>query len=122
MKLIQQTYESEPYVVKVKYTGETKATYFNFKDELLNDKQTQFLSYCVTNGYEDIYDLCDYLVDNACNDYDILGVIKYTIGTDTKTHTFTNEGDIYFFDVHKAIKTVLKNETIAHITSLSVDQ
>lgn len=55
MKLIQQTHESEPYVVKAKYTGETKATYFNSKNELLDDKQTQFLSYCIANNYQNIF-------------------------------------------------------------------
>lgn len=55
MKLIQQTHESEPYVVKAKYTGETKATYFNSKNELLNDEQTQFLSYCIANNYQNIF-------------------------------------------------------------------
>lgn len=55
MKLIQQTHETEPYVVKAKYTGETKATYFNLKNELLDDKQTQFLSYCTNNNYQNIY-------------------------------------------------------------------
>ena len=55
MKLIQQTHESEPYVVKAKYTGETKATYFNSKNELLNDEQTQFLNYCTNTNYQNIY-------------------------------------------------------------------
>ena len=55
MKLIQQTHESEPYVVKAKYTSETKATYFNSKNELLNDEQTQFLSYCIANNYQNIF-------------------------------------------------------------------
>lgn len=55
MKLIQQTHESEPYVVKAEYTSETKTTYFNSKDELLNDEQTQFLSYCITNNYQTIF-------------------------------------------------------------------
>lgn len=55
MNLIQQTYKSEPYLVKADYTDEIKATYFNLKDELLNDKQTQFLSYCVANNYQNIY-------------------------------------------------------------------
>ena len=55
MKLIQQTHESEPYVVKAEYTGETKATYFNLKDELLTDEQTQFLSYCLNNNYQNIF-------------------------------------------------------------------
>lgn len=202
MKLIQLSEHSEPkpYILKANYNLETKATYFNSKEKLIESPQTQVLSYCVANGYEDIYDLekdaiiknfinaltddeyedlhndlvkynygerdylpksleithdnetfelhidaediktllfnetnnlyefdqlddfCDYLVDNVYNDYDILGVIKYTIGTDTKTHTFTNKGDIYFSDVYKAIKHVLKNETVTHITSLSVDE
>lgn len=56
MKLIQQTHESEPYLVKADYTVEAKATYFDLKDELLNDKQTQFLSYCVANNYQHLYD------------------------------------------------------------------
>lgn len=55
MKLIQQTHESEPYIVKAKYASETKATYFNLKHELLDDKQTQFLSYCTNNNYQNIY-------------------------------------------------------------------
>lgn len=55
MKLIQQTHESEPYVVKAKYTSETKATYFNSKNELLNDEQTQFLNYCITKNYQNIF-------------------------------------------------------------------
>ena len=55
MKLIQQTHESEPYIVKAKYTGETKATYFNSKIELLNDEQTQFLNYCIANNYQNIF-------------------------------------------------------------------
>lgn len=55
MKLIQQTHELEPYVVKAKYTDETKATYFNSKNELLNDEQTQFLSYCIANNYQNIF-------------------------------------------------------------------
>lgn len=55
MKLIQQTHDSEPYVVKAKYTGETKATHFNSKNELLNDEQTQFLSYCIANNYQNIF-------------------------------------------------------------------
>ena len=55
MKLIQQTHESEPYLVKADYTVEAKATYFDLKDELLNDKQTQFLSYCVANNYQHLY-------------------------------------------------------------------
>lgn len=202
MKLIQLSEHSEPkpYILKANYNLETKATYFNSKEDLIKSPQTQFLSYCVTNAYEDIYDLkedtiikefadaltddenedlhkniikynygetyrlpksleithdnetfdlqvdaediktllfeetnnlyefdqlddfCDYLVDNVYNDYDILGVIKYTIDTDTKTHTFTNKGDIYYTDVYKAIKHVLKNETVTHITSLSVDK
>lgn len=72
--------------------------------------------------FDQLDDFCDYLVDNVYDDYDILGVIKYTIGTKTKTHTFTNKGDIYYTDVYKAIKTVLKNEAITHITSLSIDE
>lgn len=202
MKLTQLSEHSKPkpYILKANYKVETKATYFNSKEDLIKSPQTQFLSYCVANGYENIYDLekdtiiknfinaltddesedlhknivkynygetyrlpksleilhdndtfdlqvdaediktllfeetnnlyefdqlddfCDYLVDNLYNDYDILGVIKYTIGTDTKTHTFTNKGDIYFSDVYKAIKHVLKNEAVTHITSLSVDE
>ena len=198
-QLSKQT-EPKPYILKANYNLETKATYFDSKEDLIKSPQTQFLSYCVENGYENIYDLkedtiikefadaltddenkdlhkniikynygetyrlpksleithdnetfdlqvdaediktllfeetnnlyefdqlddfCDYLVDNVYNDYDILGVIKYTVGTDTKTHTFTNKGDIYFSDVYKAIKTVLKNETVTHITSLSIDE
>lgn len=190
----------KPYILKANYPLETKATYFKSKDDLIDSPQTQLLSYCVANDYENIYDLekdtiiknfinaltddeyedlhkdivkynygetyrlpksleithdnetfdlqvdaediktllfeetnnlyefdqlddfCDYLVDNVYNDYDILGVIKYTIDTDTKTHTFTNKGDIYFSDVYKAIKHVLKNETVTHITSLSVNE
>lgn len=202
MKFIQLSEQTEPkpYILKAAYPLETKATYFESKEKLIKSPQTQFLSYCVANAYEDIYDLekdaiiknfinaltddeyedlhndlvkynygeryylpksleithdnetfelhidaediktllfnetnnlykfdqlddfCDYLVDNVYNDYDILGVVKYTIGTDTKTHTFTNKGDIYFSDVYKAIKHVLKNETVTHITSLSVDE
>lgn len=202
MKLIQLSKHSEPkpYILKANYNSETKATYFNSKEKLIKSPQTQVLSYCIANGYENIYDLekdtviknfinaltddeyedlhkdivkynygetyrlpksleithdnetfdlqvdaediktllfeetnnlyefdqlddfCDYLVDNVYNDYDILGVIKYTIGTDTKTHTFTNKGDIYFSDVYKAIKHVLKNENVTHITSLSIDE
>lgn len=202
MKFIQLSKHAEPkpYILKANYNIETKATYFNSKEDLIKSPQTQFLSYCVTNAYEDIYDLkedtiikeftdaltddenedlhkniikynygetyrlpksleithdnetfdlqvdaediktllfeetnnlyefdqlddfCDYLVDNVYNDYDILGVIKYTIGTKTKTHTFTNKGHIYYTDVYKAIKTVLKNEIVTHITSLSVDE
>lgn len=202
MKFIQLSEHAKPkpYILKANYNVETKATYFKSKDNLINSPQTQVLSYCVANGYENIYDLekdtivkeftnaltddenndlhndivkynygeryylpksleithdnetfelyidtediktllfeeinnlyefnqldgfCDYLVDNVYNDYDILGVIKYTINTNTKTHTFTNKGDIYFSDVYKAIKHVLKNETITHITSLSVDE
>ena len=202
MKFTQLSEHSEPkpYILKANYNLETKATYFNSKEDLIKSPQAQFLSYCVENGYEDIYDLkedtiikefanaltndenedlhkniikynygetyrlpksleithdndtfdlqvdaediktllfeetnnlyefdqldnfCDYLVDNVYNDYDILGVIKYTIGTKTKTHTFTNKGDIYYTDVYKAIKTVLKNETVTHITSLSIDE
>ena len=198
-QLSKQT-EPKPYILKANYNLETKATYFDSKEDLIKSPQTQFLSYCVENGYENIYDLekdtiiknfinaltddeyedlhknivkynygetyrlpksleithdnetfdlqvdaediktllfeetnnlyefdqlddfCDYLVDNVYNDYDILGVIKYTVGTDTKTHTFTNKGDIYLSDVYKAIKTVLKNETVTHITSLSIDE
>lgn len=202
MKFIQLSEQTEPkpYILKANYNLETKATYFNSKEDLIKSPQTQVLSYCITNGYENIYDLekdtviknfintltddeyedlhkdivkynygetyrlpksleithdnetfdlqvdtediktllfnetnnlyefdrlddfCNYLVDNVYNDYDILGVIKYTVGTDTKTHTFTNKGDIYFSDVYKAIKTVLKNETVTHITSLSIDE
>lgn len=202
MKFIQLSKHSKPkpYILKANYRSETKATYFNSKEDLIKSPQTQFLSYCVANGYENIYDLekdtiiknfinaltddeyedlhkdiveynhgktyglpksleithdnetfdlqvdaediktllfeetnnlyefdqlddfCDYLVDNVYNDYDILGVIKYTIGTDTKTHIFTNKGDIYYTDVYKAIKHVLKNEAVTHITSLSVDE
>lgn len=202
MKLIQLSEHSEPkpYILKANYRSETKATYFKSKEKLINSPQTQFLSYCVTNAYETVYDLekdtivkeftnaltdderndlhkdivkynygetyrlpksleithdndtfdlqvdaediktllfeetnnlyefdqlddfCEYLVDNVYNDYDILGVIKYTIDTKTKTHTFTNKGDIYYTDVYKAIKHVLKNETVTHITSLSVDE
>lgn len=55
MKLIQQTHESEPYVVKAKYTSETKATYFNSKNELPNDEQTQFLNYCINKNYQNIF-------------------------------------------------------------------
>lgn len=197
---LSEQVEPKPYILKATYSLETKATYFKSKDNLINSPQTQVLSYCVANGYENIYDLekdtivkeftnaltddenndlhddivkynygeryylpksleithdnetfelyidtediktllfeeinnlyefnqldgfCDYLVDNVYNDYDILGVIKYTINTNTKTHTFTNKGDIYFSDVYKAIKHVLKNETVTHITSLSVDE
>ena len=197
---LSEQVEPKPYILKATYSLETKATYFKSKDNLINSPQTQVLSYCVANGYENIYDLekdtivkeftnaltddenndlhddivkynygeryyrpksleithdnetfelyidtediktllfeeinnlyefnqlddfCDYLVDNVYNDYDILGVIKYTVGTNTKTHTFTNKGDIYFSDVYKAIKHVLKNETVTHITSLSVDE
>lgn len=202
MKFIQLSEHAEPkpYILKANYNLETKATYFNSKEDLIKSSQTQLLSYCVANDYENIYDLkkdtivkeftnaltddenndlhdeivkynygeryylpksleithdndtfdlqvdaediktllfeetnnlyefdqlddfCDYLVDNVYNDYDILGVIKYTIDTDTKTHTFTNKGDIYFTDVYKAIKHVLKNETVTHITSLSIDE
>ena len=202
MKFTQLSKHSEPkpYILKAAYPLETKATYFNSKEDLIKSPQTQVLSYCITSGYENIYDLekdaiiknfinvltddeyedlhkniveynygkryylpksleithdnqifdlqvdaediktllfeetnnlyefdqlddfCDYLVDNVYNDYDILGVIKYTIGTDTKTHTFTNKGDIYFSDAYKAIKTILKNETVTHITSLSIDE
>ena len=176
MKFIQLSEHAEPkpYILKANYNLETKATYFNSKEDLIKSPQTQLLSYCVANDYENIYDLkkdtivkeftnaltddknndlhdeivkynygeryylpksleithdndtfdlqvdaediktllfeetnnlyefdqlddfCDYLVDNVYNDYDILGVIKYTIDTDTKTHTFTNKGDIYF--------------------------
>lgn len=198
-QLSKQT-ESKPYILKANYNLETKATYFDSKEDLIKSPQAQFLSYCVANAYEDTYDLkedtiikefadaltdneredlhkniikynygetyrlpksleithdnetfelqvnaediktllfeetnnlyqfdqlddfCDYLVDNVYNDYDILGVIKYTIGTDTKTHTFTNKGDIYYTDVYKAIKHVLKNETVTHITALSADE
>lgn len=197
---LSEQVEPKPYILKATYSLETKATYFKSKDNLINSPQTQVLSYCVANGYENIYDLekdtivkeftnaltddenndlhddivkynygeryylpksleithdnetfelyidtediktllfeeinnlyefnqldgfCDYLVDNVYNDYDILGVIKYTINTNTKTHTFTNKGDIYFSDVYKAIKHILKNETVTHITSLSVDE
>lgn len=202
MKFTQLSKHSEPkpYILKAAYPLETKATYFNSKEDLIKSPQTQVLSYCITSGYENIYDLekdaiiknfinvltddeyedlhkniveynygkryylpksleithdnqifdlqvdaediktllfeetnnlyefdqlddfCDYLVDNVYNDYDILGVIKYTIDTDTKTHTFTNKGDIYFSDVYKAIKHILKNETVTHITSLSIDE
>ena len=202
MKFIQlsKQVEPKPYILKATYPLETKATYFKSKDNLINSPQTQLLSYCVANSYEDIYDLkkdplikqfidnltdeqrediqedflkynygedyrlpksleithdndtfdlqvdvediktllfeetnnlyqfdqlddfCDYLVNNVYNDYDILGVIKYTINTDTKIYTFTNKGDIYYTNVYKAIKHVLKNETVTHITSLSVDE
>ena len=197
---LSEQVEPKPYILKATYSLETKATYFKSKDNLINSPQTQVLSYCVANGYENIYDLekdtivkeftnaltddenndlhddivkynygesyylpksleithdnetfelyidtediktllfeeinnlyefnqldgfCDYLVDNVYNDYDLLGVIKYTINTNTKTHTFTNKGDIYFSDVYKAIKHILKNETVTHITSLSIDE
>ena len=202
MKFIQLSEHSEPkpYILKANYPLETKATYFKSKDNLIDSPQAQFLSYCVANSYETVYDLekdtiikeftnaltddesddihknivkynygetyrlpknleilhdndtfelyvdaediktllfeetnnlyefdqlddfCEYLVDNVYNDYDILGVIKYTIDTKTKTHTFTNKGDIYYTDVYKAIKHVLKNEAVTHITSLSVDE
>lgn len=202
MKLIQLSKHTKPkpYILKANYNVETKATYFNSKEDLIKSPQTQFLSYCVENGYENIYDLekdaiiknfinaltdeeyedlhkdiveynygktynlpksleithdndtfdlqmdaediktllfeetnnlyefdqlddfCAYLVDNVYNDYDILGVIKYTIDTKTKTHTFTDDGDIYDNDVYHAIKTILKNETVTHITSLSIDE
>lgn len=202
MKLIQLSEHSEPkpYILKANYNLETKATYFDSKKDLIKSPQTQFLSYYVTNAYEDIYDIkedtiikefadaltddeskdllkdiikynygetyrlpksleithdnetfdlqidaediktllfeetnnlyqfdqlddfCAYLVDNVYNDYDILGVIKYTIDTNTKTHTFTDDGDIYDNDVYHAIKTILKNETVTHITSLSIDE
>ena len=202
MKLIQLSKHSKPkpYILKANYRAETKATYFDSKEKLIKSPQTQFLSYCVANAYENVYDLekdtvikefanaltdnesddlhndiikynygetyrlpknleilhdnetfelqvdaediktilfeetnnlyefdqlddfCDYLVDNVYNDYDILGVIKYTINTDTKTHTFTDKGNIYNIDVYKAIKTVLKNETITHITSVSINE
>lgn len=202
MKLIQLSKHTEPkpYILKANYRSETKATYFESKEKLIKSPQTQFLSYCVANAYENIYDLekntiikefadaltddesedllkdiikynygetyrlpksleithnnetfdlqvdaediktllfeetnnlyqfdqlddfCAYLVDNVYNDYDILGVIKYTIDTNTKTHTFTDDGDIYDNDVYHAIKTILKNETVTHITSLSIDE
>lgn len=202
MKLIQLSEHTKPkpYILKANYISETKATYFESKEKLNKSPQAQFLSYCVANAYENIYDLkedtiikefanaltddesedlhkniikynygetyrlpknleithdnktfelqvdaedikillfeetnnlyefdqlddfCDYLVDNVYTDYDILGVIKYTIGTNTKTHTFTNKGDIYYTDVYNAIKHVLKNETVTHITSLSTDE
>jgi len=197
---LSEQVEPKPYILKATYSLETKATYFKSKDNLINSPQTQVLSYCVANGYENIYDLekdtivkeftnaltddenndlhddivkynygetyrlpknleithdnetfdlqvdaddiktllfeetnnlyqfdqlddfCAYLVDNVYNDYDILGVIKYTIDTNTKTHTFTDDGDIYDNDVYHAIKTILKNETVTHITSLSIDE
>lgn len=56
MKLIELSKKYEPYIVKANYTADTKATFFDYKTELLNDKQTQFLSYCVANNYKTIYD------------------------------------------------------------------
>lgn len=94
-------------------------------DLQVNAQDIKTLLFEETNNlyeFDQLDDFCDYLVDNVYDDYDILGVIKYTVGTDTKTHTFTNKGDIYFSDVYKAIKTVLKNEAVTHITSLSVDE
>ena len=59
MKLIQLSEHSEPkpYILKANYKVETKATYFNSKEDLIKSPQTQLLSYCVENGYENIYDL-----------------------------------------------------------------
>lgn len=56
MKLIELSKKHDPYIVKANYTADTKATFFDYKTELLNDKQTQFLSYCVANNYQTIYD------------------------------------------------------------------
>ena len=55
MKLIQLSEHSEPkpYILKANYNLETKATYFNSKEKLIESPQTQVLSYCVANGYED---------------------------------------------------------------------
>ena len=59
MKFIQlsEHSESKPYILKANYNLKTKATYFDSKEDLIKSPQTQFLSYCVTNAYEDIYDL-----------------------------------------------------------------
>lgn len=53
MKLIQLSKHTEPkpYILKANYNVETKATYFNSKEDLIKSPQTQFLSYCVANGY-----------------------------------------------------------------------
>lgn len=202
MKFIQlsQQVEPKPYILKATYPLETKATYFKSKDNLIDSPQTQLLSYCVKNSYDDIFDLkkdslikqvlddltneqrediyedflkynygediylpksleishdneqfnlqvntediktllfeetnnlyefnqltdfCDYLVDNIYNDDDIVGVINYKINNQPKTHTFTDDGNIYFTDVYKAITHILKNEMLFYITSLSIDQ
>lgn len=200
IQLSEQT-ESKPYILKANYPlDETKATYFKSKDDLIDSPQTQLLSYCVINDYEDILDLTndplikqfldsltdeqrediqedflkynygedyylpksleishdneqfalqinkedikdllfeetnnlydfkdlndfyDYLVDKVYDDYDIVGVIEYNSNGQTKTHTFANDGFIYFTDVYKAIKHILKNEMLFHITNLSIDQ
>ena len=59
MKLIQLSKHTEPkpYILKANYRSETKATYFESKEKLIKSPQTQFLSYCVANAYENIYDL-----------------------------------------------------------------
>lgn len=59
MKFTQLSKHSEPkpYILKTAYPLETKATYFNSKEDLIKSPQTQVLSYCITSGYENIYDL-----------------------------------------------------------------
>ena len=70
MKFIQLSKHSEPkpYILKANYNIETKATYFDSKEKLIKSPQTQLLSYCVENGYENIYDLeKDTLIKNFIN-------------------------------------------------------
>ena len=198
-QLSKQT-EPKPYILKANYNLETKATYFDSKEDLIKSPQTQFLSYCVANGYTDIVDLkedslikqvldgltneqrediyenflkynygedfylpksleilqdnerfdlqvnkediktllfeetnnlyefkdldsfCSYLIDTVYNDDEIVAIIEYNSDNQTKTHAFTDDGDIYFTDLYKAIKHILKTELLFHITNLSIDQ
>lgn len=202
MKLIELSKHSEPkpYILKANYPLETKATYFKSKGNLIDSPQTQLLSYCVANGYTDIFDLkedslikqvldsltneqrediyedflkynygedfylpksleisqnnkrfdlqvnkediktllfeetnnlyefkdldsfCSYLIDTVYNDDEIVAIIECNSDNQTKTHAFTDDGDIYFTDLYKAIKHILKNELLFYITDLSIDQ
>jgi hypothetical protein len=90
MKFIQLSEQTEPkpYILKANYNLETKATYFNSKEDLIKSPQTQVLSYCITNGYENIYDLeKDTVIKNFINtltddEYEDLhkDIVKYNYG------------------------------------------
>ena len=90
MKFIQLSEHAKPkpYILKANYNVETKATYLKSKDNLINSPQTQVLSYCVANGYENIYDLekdtivkefTNALTDDENNDLHN-DIVKYNYG------------------------------------------